>query len=236
MTITKNLTSTLFIMLTIASSHSLHSMSSKKVEFVDPTTVELEFQTYKLFSSIHADIAGIVAITVSKLIDKDCYEEYEDKEFLSHPISLFRFITDKQCTMDHISMANIIKRCLRHSGKSLGEIKGYDGETVFHFATGLPVLNNNDDTELIKLLCLVTGDKAWDIICIKDTNNGTSLFPNLWSARAINTLLSVTPNYQEAWDLIITPNKEGLTALSFAQWAEHKETVKIFESYRPKEQ
>jgi hypothetical protein len=251
MTIAKKLQHKLFIttliMLITTNSHQLHAMGSEVIKANDETTINKDFQMYKLFSSLNnddqwylpAELVQIITINVSKLIDKKCYEELSSYSFL-----LFNFIKDKQHTsMRLISIANNIKRYLRHDGKSLDKIIcPYTKKTVFHeladINTYIPSRYNGLHTriEWIKIFCLVAGSKAWDIICIKDRNDNTPLHFYYDSWQMIDVLLSIAPNCQEAWNLITTPNKNGDTALDEARKKGWRSTANFLESYRPKEQ
>jgi len=243
MTITKNLTQKLFIaafiMATMTDSHQLNAMEKKSVNTIN----EADFQAYLLLSAIDnnhqcylpSDLVQLIATNIFELIDKECYEKY--KEYLNHPNSLLEFIENKRNeSMSHRSIAIMLKRYLNYSGTSLGKIKNWDGQTVFHRIAYEPARFNIPKVECVKILCLVVENEAWDVICMKDDYNNTPLHCNWDSIQIINALLSAAPNPQKAWNLIITPNKNGYTVLVKTIEKGYFNTAKLLESYLPKEQ
>jgi len=263
MTITKNLTHKLFIttlILTITNSHQLHAMDStslyelrrtgpETVKTNDEITLNADFQAYKLFSSLNndhewylpAELVRIIATNASKLIDKECYEKHNGKKHLDDPYYLLKFIENKQDIMTHISIATIIKRMLRHSGKSVDEIKDSAERTAFHRVSDYEksIMNNID---LIKILYLIVESEAWNIIWIKEFRGNTVLHSTLINLSEspikfwvtfVKELLSAAPSSQEAWNLIITPNNRGTTPLKLAMSHSNTDIVQLLESYRP---
>lgn len=247
MPITKNLMRKLFtttlIMLTIINSHA---MELERIKTSDEILLDADFQAYKLLSltnenhqcHLPIELVQVIATNVSKLIDKKCYEELASYSFL-----LFDFIKDKQhASMSLVPIANNITRYLRHDGKSLDKIKFAGKQTVFHVLanvnTYIPSRSNGPHTQIewIKIFCLVARKKAWDIICMKDYNDNTPLHFYYDSWQMVDTLLSVAPSLQEAWNLIMTTNKNGDTALNEARKKGWRSTVNFLESYYPKEQ
>ena len=254
MIITKNLVNKLFIaafiMITLIGSHQLNAMEPQLVKASEKISLDADFQAYLVLSTLNNDhqcylfpeLVQIIATNVSKLIDKDCYEEHGGK-YLNHPNSLLSFI-ENRCneSMSHTHIANIIKRCLNHSGTSLGEIKNCNGETAFH-RIAYESLNINPRrnnvlarVEWVKILCLVAENEAWNIICMKNCMDYTPLLYSCDSADILNALLSTAPDYQEAWNLILTPCKCGDTVLDRAKLFHSTKSTELLESYRPKEQ
>ncbi len=254
MTITKNLTPklflTAFIMTTIVGSHQLNTMEQKSITTNEEVSLDVDFQTYLVLSTLNdehqcyllPELVQIITTNVSKLIDKDYYEKYEG-QYLNHPNSLLCFI-ENRCSnsMSHMCIANLIKRCLNHISTSLGKIKNQDDTTVFHQIAYESIYINPKrnkvfaQVEWIKILCLVAGNEAWDIICMKDNIGCTSLRFNHRSPHIINALLSTAPSSQAAWNLIITPDIDDETIFDFVQWKNYTEIIELLESYRPKEQ
>ncbi len=252
MTITKKLTPklflTAFIMIIMTGIHQLNAMERKSATTSDKVSLEADFQAYLVLSILKIDhpcylppeLVQIIAINTSKVIDKECHEKYGD--CLSNPESLVSFI-EERCnkSMNHISTANIVKRCLRHSGTSLDKIKDSYGHTVFHQITfqDLHFVDNIlARVEWIKILCLVAGSEAWNLICMKNYDyKETPLHCNceLFSyTEIIKELFSAAPNAQAVWDLIIAPDKYNATPLNIATRNNHPKTIKLLESYRPK--
>jgi hypothetical protein len=257
MVITKKLIPTLFIatliMLTITGSRQLNAMNPtslcelrrtgpETVKTNDEILLDADFQAYKLLSLnnnpeyfLPTELIQIIATNVSKIIDKYCYEKYGT--YLNHPTFLLKFIQDRcDKSICHISTANIIKRCLRYTNKSLGEIKDGEDRTVFICAIDRKA-HNNIYIELIKTLKLVAGNEAWGLICMQDISKFTIL---TWAApldfSVVNELLSSAPNFQAVWDLIMTPDTYGNTAFGWARDSKNTGLIQLFESYRPKEQ
>ncbi|HJZ23436.1 MAG TPA: hypothetical protein VJ201_03195 [Candidatus Babeliales bacterium] len=247
MIITKSLVNKLFIaafiMITLIGSHQLNAMEPQLVKASEKISLDADFQAYLVLSTLNNDhqcylfpeLVQIIATNVSKLIDKDCYEEHGGK-YLNHPNSLLCFIENSYKDMSHTHAANILKRCLNHSGKSLGEIKDKYDTTVFH-QIAYPRRNKVlVHVEWIKILCLVAGNETWNIICMKNYMDYTPLLYASSSADILNALLSTAPDYQEAWNLILTPCKCGDTVLDRAKLFHSTKSTELLESYRPKEQ
>jgi len=246
MTITKNLTPTLFIialiMITMTSSYQLHAMESKEEIIIDPT-MEVEFQMYKLLSLIDNDhqcyllpeLTRVIATNVSKLIDKESYERHGT--CLEDSTKLLRFIERKICnqSMSHIFITTIIKRMLRHSDKSLSDIKSYNKGTVFHDALSIGVTSSNLRVQWIQILKLVAGSEAWNMIRTKNDLSHTALYHAIIRSYPTNELLSAAPNCQEAWNLILDHDECGNTILAHAFALKHPD-IEFLESYHPKEQ
>ncbi len=238
-----------FTITTLTNSCQHNAMEQKLVNAIDEISMEADFKAYLFLSALDnehqcyllPELVQIIASNVSKLIDKDCYEKHEGK-FLNDASLLLSFIENK-CneSMNHTCIANIVKRCLNHKKKSLSEIKGNYGGTVFHrvmyHAYCRPKSNISIPiVEWINVLCLIAGKDAWNIICMKNINNNTSFHTNA-SVDIIKALLPMAPNHQAAWDLIITP--EDATGESILQCAERNSYVELselLELYCPKEQ
>ncbi len=257
MTITKNLMHTLFIialiMISMTSSYQLNTMEPEKVKTILQTPMKAEFQRYLLLSTLNnpeycllPELIRIIGINVSKLFDKYAYETYDGEHYLKHPILLIKFIKDRyNKSMSNESTAAIITRCLRHSNKALSEIKGVINETVFHETSWQEYIFTDQITahneslarvEWINILCLVAGNEAWNLICMQTTTSITSLMINHPYPQNVAALLSTAPDHQAAWDLIITSSTDEYNALTLAQALNSTETVKLLETYRPKEQ
>lgn len=249
MTITKKLIPilfiTTFIILTITNSQQLCAMEPETVKTSDETTMDKDFQAYKLLSLIDNDhqcyllpeLVQIIATNMSKLIDKDCYEEYG--VCLKDTTSLLNFIKDRcDKSISHISTETIIKHCLRHSCKSLNEIKDDWDLTVFHLIHKLEGSDNSRMLYWIKTFKLIAGSEAWNIICMKSIDDYTALHTctnqSTKDSSIIKELLLAAPNAQAAWNLILATNGRGDTALDSAK--KKKNITQLFESYRPKEQ
>ncbi|HJZ23904.1 MAG TPA: hypothetical protein VJ201_05580 [Candidatus Babeliales bacterium] len=252
MTIAKNLTHTLFtafIMITMTSSHQLNAMEQQSVKASEKISLDADFQAYLLLSTIDnnpqfylpSELVQIITTNVSKFIDKKCYEKHG--ACLHNPEALVNFI-EERCSksMSHMSIANIVKRCLRYNRKSLSEITSTNGETVFHSILVHPIVfdENGPDIEdilssvkLIKIVHLIVEDKAWAIICMKDIRGCTPLHYAEYSTDILKTLLSTTPDHQEAWNLILTPCKRGDTVLDRAKNNHYTKSIKLLKSYRP---
>lgn len=246
MIIIKNVMHKLFIttlILTITNSYQVHAMEIQAVKTSDEISVDADFQVYKLLSLIDNDhqcyllpeLVQIIATNVSKLIDKECYEECGT--CLNDPGVLLNFIQNKyDKSICHISTANIIKRCLRYSNKSLNEIKYADDSSIFICAITREV-DNNTHIEVIKTLKLVAGKEAWNLICMQDSQKLTVIpWAVLLDSSVVNELFSAAPNSQAVWNLIMTPNIYGDTGLDWVKNSKNTDLNKLLESYRPKEQ
>ena len=247
MTITKNFTHNLFIatliMLTMTNSHQLHAMALETIGTCDEIVMDADFQIYKLLSLIDQDhhsyllpeLIQTIATKVSKLIDKECYEKYG--KCLKDSTKLLRFIEHKICnqSMSHISITTIIKRMLRHSDKSLSNIKSYKTGTVFHDALSIGVTSSNLRGQWIQILKLIAGSEAWNMIRTKNDLSHTALYHAVIGYYPTNELLSAAPNRQEAWNLILDHDECGNTILAHAFALKHPD-IEFLESYRPKEQ
>lgn len=244
MTITKILIRKLFItalfMLNVINSNQLHAMNPKIDKNNYETVMDKDFQVYKLLSSLNnnhewylpTELVQTIATNTSKLIDKKCYKKYEI--FFSDTEWFLIFIQHNTESISHTPMMHIIKRCLRHSGKSLGEITNSSRQTIFHL---IPCWSLSIDARLnwIKAFKDITGnEKAWNMICIQDTCSFTPLTWSLGSHPSIiQELLSTAPNIQETWNLIMTPDKTGRTTLDRARQNSKSDVVQLLESYNP---
>jgi hypothetical protein len=256
MTITKNLMR-LFIASFITATITTLQLHAMEMEFIDPAAMKTEFQTYKLLSMIDnpdyyllPELVQIIATNVSKLIDKYCYAEYEAYLTKHGCIHIYDPINDPKTLLDfikvkvdnkinHIFIANTVKRCLRYSGKSLGEIKYHDNSTIFHdIMTFFPKETDDDRLQFIKTLLLVAEKEAWNIICTKNNGDYDAILQTipLKDHLLLNELLSVAPSHQEAWRVISTPNKGGITVIDRARNYVAPQTINLLESYRPKGQ
>lgn len=246
MTITKNLTHKLFItlMLIISNSSQLHGMELEIVKTSDEITMDKDFQTYKLWSTLNnnhqcylpTELVQTIATNVSKLIDKECYKKYEI--FFSDTGWFLIFIEHNTESISHTLMMHVIKRCLRHSGKSLDEITNSDRATIFHLIPCSSTLSIDARLDWIKIFKdIAESEKAWNMIYMKDAFSFTALMWSLGSHPSIiQELLSTAPNSQEAWNLIMTTDKTGRTTLDRARQNSKLDVVQLLESYRPKEQ
>ncbi len=242
--LTHKLSIVAFIML-IINSHQLNAMEQKSVRNINKVSMEADFQAYLFLSAIDnehhcylfPELVQIIATDVFNLINKEYYEKYNGKQ-LHNPFSLLKFIENK-CNefISDISIANIMKRCLNHSGKLLREIKFYNGTTVFHQipceSFGINIKRRDlARIEWVEILCLVAGNDAWNIICMQDDIKRTALHANHYSEYILYTLLSFAPRYRAAWKLIITPDKHGKTVLDYV--CDNGDTLSLLETYRPK--
>ncbi|HJZ23437.1 MAG TPA: hypothetical protein VJ201_03200, partial [Candidatus Babeliales bacterium] len=160
MTITKNLMHklliTAFIMIIMTDSHQLNAMEPEKVNVSYEPPMDADFQAYKLLSTLEdnpeyylpAELVGIIATNVSKLIDKECYEKYDGKCFYIS-CHLVNFIEKKQHTMSHVSIVTIVKRWLRHSNKLIDK-------TIFCYIARYKI-----SAECLKIVKLITGNGSW---------------------------------------------------------------------------
>ncbi|HJZ23905.1 MAG TPA: hypothetical protein VJ201_05585 [Candidatus Babeliales bacterium] len=250
MMITKNLMHKLFIaafiMITLIGSHQLNAMEQQSVKASEKISLDADFQAYLLLSAIDnnhqyylfPELVQIIAASISKFIDKECYEKYG--ACLKEPFSLLRFIDNRyNNTMSNISIANIVKRCLKYSGKSLSEIKFPGERTVFHqiaFQSNHEHFNTFAPVALcINILRFVAGSETWDVICIQDIYKRTPLhyFGPYFNKYELAALLSAAPNRQKAWDLILTPDIDGNTILAMAKKYAPRKAVQRLKKYRP---
>jgi hypothetical protein len=246
MTIIKNLTHKLFIttlMITITGSYQLHAMEPEIDKDYYETTMNKDFQVHKLWLTLNNDhewylpveLVQTIATNVSKFIDKECYKKYE--MFFREAGLLVIFIEHNNESISHTSMVHVVKRCLRHSDKSLGEIMGDDKNTIFHLIPCWSMLSIDARLDWIKTFKRIAGSEAWNMICMKDTFSFTALQWSLGShSSIIKELLSTAPNAQEAWNLIMTTDKTGRTTLDRAKPEGRVDVIQLLESYRPKEQ
>ncbi|HJZ23435.1 MAG TPA: hypothetical protein VJ201_03190 [Candidatus Babeliales bacterium] len=248
MIITKNLMHKLFItaliMITTTSSHQLNAMKKKSVK-ISNQILGAEFQSYKLLSTLNnppfyllPELVQIIATKVSKLIDKEYYEKHG--ACLNNLRSLVCFIKHEPCycLRNYISTINILKRCLRHSSKSLGEIKSPDEKTAFHqisFQCCDVYTNFIFRAKWIYLLRFVAGREAWNVICMKDIYKRTPLhyFGPYFDKYELAALLSAAPNRQKAWDLILTPDINGNTILAMTDKYIHIRPMLELKKYNP---
>ena len=239
----KNVFITLFFVVTTSTSHRLNAMESKAMTAMLEESVASDFQIYQLLSFVTKDnpqlylpdeVTQIIALNAYEITEKlraECYEEY--RSCLGSPGIVLSFIEDSfKKSMSHTVIVNILKTCLNYSGKSLSEIKDSYSQTVIHHLIAYWSFN----LDFVKIIFLVAGDQAWDLITIKNCNGNMALHYPLQSP-AIKELLSMALSPEQAWLLINTPNNDGKTPLSLAmRHNADKKVIKILESYRPKEQ
>lgn len=259
-----------FLVIVIAMVYQVDSMDWRKsCQKIQPLLTETEtimledsrasdFQIYQLLSEVTRnnpelylpdDVTKTIMTNACRITEKlrsDCYKKYG--AWLSTPDSLLTFIKDhlKEGT-NHTAIVTVLKTCLSYSGKSLSEIKDSSDQTVLHHFMTYHVSN----LDCVKIIFLVVGDKAWDLITTKDIFNDTVLH-HKFRPSAINELLRRAPSPEQAWSLINYPNNAGETPLSLAKdWEDllksmHEknnddldhleqvtERIKLFESYRP---
>lgn len=232
------------ITATITNSPQLHTMESETIETNDEIALDADLQAYKLLSTLKNDsqyylpieLVQTIAMKISKLIDKDCFEK--NKTCTWEPAELFAFINTKQKVINHISVANTIKRCFKHVGKSLSEIQSNDGETIFHYIINLFGISDDDRIQCTQIALLIAEEKTWNIICMKNNNDQNAILyaTQLKNVSLIRELLSAAPSLQEAWKIISTPNKWGINAIKRATYFASPEIVQLLESYRPQEE
>ena len=94
----------------------------------------------------------------------------------------------------------------------MDEIEFYEGKTVFHCLVS--VRGDTLRLDCLKILLSVAGDKAWDLIKMRDHNGCTILNLSPCTSIAVaNELCNAAPNSKELWELICTKNDCGDTIL-----------------------
>ena len=246
MSFLKNVFITLLFVATTSTSYQLNAMEKEMTAMLEKP-VASDLQIYQLLSAITKDnsqlylpheVTQIIALNACEITEKlraDCYKKYG--KYIETPDSILTFIEDcLKKTVDHTDIVTILKTCLSYSGKSLSEIKDSNGDAVIH---NFILMYYELNLDCIKIIFLVTGNQAWDLITIKNIHGNTALYYELYyqlDLSAIKDLLRMAPSPEQAWSLINTPNDGGKTALSLATQRENKEVIEILESYRPKEQ
>ncbi len=229
--------------------HKLNAMEEKALTAILEETAASDFQIYQLLSAatkpgsplyLPVEVTKIIAMNAYE-ISAECYQKYG--ECLGDPYTVLTFIRKSfKETMSHMIIVNILKTCLSYRGKSLSEFKFSGGNTVFHYMMGL--VSIRDNLECAKIICLVAGNQAWDLIKMKDDLDRTVLHrASCASVLVIKELLRIAPSPEEAWKLINAQNSWGETALSIAARhtpfslagkQQNEEIIEILESYRPK--
>lgn len=209
-----------------------------------PEEHKADFQAYMLLSTLKdnpecfllPELVQLIAIKVSQLIDKNCYEKHDGERILHNSGLLFGFIRNRCATaMSYISTANIIKRCLHHSGKSLDEIKNDKEQTILHIITDKQI-SNYVRLNTIKLIFLIAEKDIWNIICLPRKNGSTALHEISFNDyTSVKELLSAAPDPQSAWNLITKPNNLNITSLQIAKMRKEKDISQLLESYCPKD-
>ena len=206
-----------------------------------------DFQIYQILSVVTKDnpqlylpndVTKSIALNACEITEKfraECYKKYG--AWICSPDAILTFIKDRlhqaplKNIMDHhTAIVTILKTCLNYSSKSLSEIKNLYSDTVIHYLS----IRYSFNLDFVKIIFLVAGDQAWDLITTKNCNGNTALHYQLHSS-AIKDLLSMASSPEQAWSLINTPNYDGHTPLSLAMKC-NVQVIEILEFYRPKEQ
>ncbi len=233
MTFSKHLFFVLSLVVAAVTSHQLNAMEDAMTAMLEKH-VASDFQIYQLLSAaaqgnpelyLPAEVIHIIASDV-------CYQKYGG--CLRSPDNLLKLVKDSlNKSVSHMTIVHILKTCLSYSGKSLSEIRDSSRYTVLHqlnfFYHGYYHESIQDN---VKIVCLVAGDQAWNLITERDDNGNTALH-YLWDP-SINQLLSTAPNPGQAWALINSLNDRGETPLRLVKLNGKIEFIEILESYRPK--
>lgn len=183
-----------------------------------------DFQIYQLLSCVTNEnlelylpneVTCIIASTACQLTKKlhaECYKKYG--KCLSNPGLVLGFVEESlNKSMSQATIVAILKACLSHSGKSLDQIQYYEDRTVLHC---LSYIKNPLRLDALKILLLVAGDKAWDLIIMQDYIGCTALHLHTFSSVTLtNELLSAAPSLEELWELICTETETGDTVLYY---------------------
>ncbi len=250
----------------VAMLEAMNAMEEEVMTAMFEKPVASDLQIYQLLSAVTKDnpdlylpdevtrIIVINAYTVTEKIRATFYPRYG--LCVSFPYNNFlSFIEDKlNHSTNRAIIVDILKTCLSCSSKSLSEIKGSERDSVLHYIKDCiwPIQR----PECAKIICLVAGDNAWNLIKTKDESDCTVLHyaskvpvdrdvmkkplspiasPEE-ACKFIQELLSAAPSPKKAWRFINEQNDKGETALSLAEKQQNKEIIEILESYRPKEQ
>lgn len=238
----------------------LNAMESKAMMAMLEGSAASDVQVYQLLSFVEEsnnefylpkELIQIIAINAHKITEQLCMWCYKrDGSCVEYPINSLNLIRrGLYQSVSHTMIANTLKTCLSYCGKSLSEVQDSNGSTVLH---RLFCIEDTYHLNCVKIICLVMREQIWDLIKVRSDNNSgfasvdTVLhYPDRVSAVIINELLKTAPSPEEAWKLINEKNDIGETPLSLAAQStpcsldtkqQKKEIIKIFESYRPKEQ
>lgn len=177
-----------------------------------------DFQIYQLLSAakknpqfdLPSELIETIVINAYKITERlRCYEEYGS--CLSDSNVMRNFMKNNlNKVMDDMSMIHILQTCLSCSGKSLGDIKNSLDQTIFH--TLFHQTNNTIRLNCVKTICLVAGNKAWNIISMEDSFGNTVLH---WAndSATVHELLRAAPSPEKIWELVCKPDMFGLSAL-----------------------
>jgi hypothetical protein len=245
MTFPKNILIVLFFTLITSTLHELNAMELEEKALIDKLEKpgSSDFQIYQLLSEATKknpqlylpEVTRIIALNVCELTKKlhaECYEKYGT--CLSDPSAVLNFVENSlNKSMSQATIVSILKICLSYSDKLLDQIQYYEEKTVLHRLSGI---KDTFRLDCLKILLLVAGDKAWDLIKMRDHNGSTVLDLSPCSSIAmVNELCNAAPNPKELWELICTKNDCGDTILyellsrSFAA----ADVVKKLLSYAP---
>jgi hypothetical protein len=211
-----------FIIAAIGILHHLDSMDWQKscylvhVQQPSQPVRASDFQIYQFLSAATKDnrelylpeeVTDIIAMNACTIT----YQEHG--ACLNSPDDVLYFIRDSlnTCT-SHMTIIDILQTCLSYSRKSLTEIRYSDKTTVLH---SMKIIDPDSRLDCIKIVLLVAGDQAWDLIKTQDITNSTVLhsFACVSSPTVIKELLSYAPCPQEIWELICARTYCGETAL-----------------------
>ena len=240
----KNVFITLFFVVTTSTSHRLNAMESKAMTAMLEESVASDLQIYQLLSAATKDniecylpdeVTQIIATTACEITEElraECYEKY--RSHLGSPGIVLSFIEDSfKKFMSHTVIVNILKTCLRHSGKSLSDIQYFEETTVLHRMSQIKDVFLRLDC--IKIILRVAGDKAWDLIKMRDDRGYTVLHNSSCSfAAIINELLNVAPCPEELWKLAcVRTDLDGIVLHALATKPFATEAIKRLLSSAP---